>query len=94
MGSFRDLFSTPESRSDPQGSGEVESSLGGSEETRPASKGSSEVERPSGGSDEPETSFVGPDWAVAAFTIILDGPRPMYGSYYWYPTMIYHMHHA
>jgi hypothetical protein len=77
MVSFRDLSSTPESGSEPQGSGEAESSLGGSEEVRPTLEGSGEAERPPGGSDEPGTSSVGPDWAVAAFTIILGGSRPM-----------------
>jgi hypothetical protein len=77
MGPFRDLSSTPESGSDPQGSGEVESSLVGPEEARPVPEGLGEAERPPGGSDEPGTSAVGPDWAVAVFTIILGGPRPM-----------------
>jgi hypothetical protein len=77
MSPFRDLSSTPESGSDPQGSGEVESSLVGPEEARPAPEGLGEAERPPGGSDEPGTSAVGPDWAVAVFTIILGGPRPM-----------------
>jgi hypothetical protein len=31
-----------------------------------------------GGSDEPGTSLVGPDWAVAALTIILGRLRPIY----------------
>jgi hypothetical protein len=49
----------------------------GPEEARPSPEGLGEAEHPPGGSDEPGTSAVGPDWAVAAFTIILGGPRPM-----------------
>jgi hypothetical protein len=77
MGPFRDLSSTPESGSDPQGLGEAESSLRGSEEARPTPEGSGKVERPPGGLDKLGTSSVGLDWAVAALTIILGGPRPM-----------------
>jgi hypothetical protein len=40
-------------------------------------EGSCEAERPPWGSDELGTSFAGLNWAVAAFTIISDGPRPM-----------------
>jgi hypothetical protein len=61
MGPFQDLSSTPKSGSDPQGSGETESSTRGSEQVRPTPEGLGEVERPLGGSDEARTSSVGPD---------------------------------
>jgi hypothetical protein len=44
---------------------------------RLAPKRSGEAERLPEGSDEPGTFSVGPDWAVAALTIILGGLRLM-----------------
>jgi hypothetical protein len=71
MGPFRDLSFTLRSGSEPK------SSPGGSEVAKLTPEGSGEAERSPWGSGELGTSSVGPDWAVAALTIILDEPRPM-----------------
>jgi hypothetical protein len=77
MGPFRDLSSTPESGSDPRGRARRSRLLEGQKRRDKRQKGRREAERPLGGSDEPGTSSVGPDWAVAVFTIILGGARAM-----------------